>query len=204
MDHSGGTSMTDEALDRQLDAAFAVEPSPEFMARIRSRVASESTRPRWRFGWSPVAWSAGGLSLAAGVVVVALFRGPSGNVTQSPGDHAATTPAVLEVDTMRAEPPGSDGMSGSAPAPVPRRARIVSRSLPTTVSPASEPGIVIAADEAAALRDLFGNRNKGRLSASTMLPEVSAAPAPLPPIELIDVPPISMNPLRPIEALGAL
>ena len=34
-------STTDDMLDRQLSAALSVEPSPAFLARVRSRAAGE-------------------------------------------------------------------------------------------------------------------------------------------------------------------
>jgi hypothetical protein len=191
MDHTGDAPVTDDALDRQLDAAFEVEPSPEFMARIRCRVATEPMRPVWLIEWSPVAWSAGGLSLAAAALVVAFLWAASGAVTQRPVDQAAGTPALVEVDTMRPELAAS-----------PRRAPMVLRSRRSTVRPKSEPSVVIAADEAAALRDLFANVSEGRVVAS-MSPELPAVPATLAPIAMIEVPPISVNPLAPIEAIGA-
>jgi hypothetical protein len=203
MDHTDEAPLTDEALDRQLEAVFAVEPSPEFIARIRSRLATEPMRPRWPIGWSPVAWSAGGLSLAAAALLVAFLWAPSDDVTQSAVDHAIGTPAVVDVDTVRPELPASGGITGSALAQVPRRARMVSRSRrPTVGAQRSEPAVVIAADEAAALRDLFTKSSEGRIVAA-MSPELPAVPGTLAPIAIIEVPPISMNPLAPIEAVGA-
>ncbi len=40
-------STTDDMLDRQLSAALSVEPSPAFLARVRSRVAGETMRTSW-------------------------------------------------------------------------------------------------------------------------------------------------------------
>jgi len=40
--------LTDSALDRELEAALGVEPSPEFLARVRTRVTSEPEGPGWR------------------------------------------------------------------------------------------------------------------------------------------------------------
>jgi hypothetical protein len=159
-------------------------------------------RPRWPIGLAPVAWGAGGLSLAAAALLVAFLWAPSGDVTPSPVDHAIGTPAVVDVDTVRAESAASDGLTVSASAQVPRRARIVSRKRRPTVGADSEPSVVIAADEAAALRGLFANVSEGRIAAS-MSPEGPALPATLPPIVLIEVAPISVKPLAPIEVLGA-
>jgi pimeloyl-ACP methyl ester carboxylesterase len=41
-------STTDDMLDRQLSAALRVEPSPAFLARVRSRVAGETMRTSWQ------------------------------------------------------------------------------------------------------------------------------------------------------------
>ena len=38
----------DEALDRELESALGIEPSPEFLARVRTRLASEPGTSPWR------------------------------------------------------------------------------------------------------------------------------------------------------------
>jgi hypothetical protein len=38
----------DSQLDRELEAALGVEPSPEFVARVRTRVAAEPETALWR------------------------------------------------------------------------------------------------------------------------------------------------------------
>ena len=42
-----GRPLTDSALDREIQAALAVHPSPEFLARVRQRVAAEPPDVRW-------------------------------------------------------------------------------------------------------------------------------------------------------------
>lgn len=39
--------LSDSQLDRELDAALGIEPSPEFVARVRTRIASEPEPSRW-------------------------------------------------------------------------------------------------------------------------------------------------------------
>jgi hypothetical protein len=41
-------SMTDSELDRELGSALGVDPSPEFLARVRTRIASEPEALPWR------------------------------------------------------------------------------------------------------------------------------------------------------------
>lgn len=51
MDGRRHDPLTDAALDRELDAALDVEPSPEFVARVRTRLAEIPEPSPWRGGW---------------------------------------------------------------------------------------------------------------------------------------------------------
>ena len=44
-------SMTDSDLDRELESALGVEPSPEFLARVRTRIACEPEASPWRLAF---------------------------------------------------------------------------------------------------------------------------------------------------------
>jgi hypothetical protein len=48
MTESGRGPTTDVTLDHLLSAAFGVNPSPAFVARLRSRVAAETMRASWQ------------------------------------------------------------------------------------------------------------------------------------------------------------
>ena len=63
--------LSDSQLDRELESALGVEPSPEFLARVRTRVATEPEAEPWRLAirrWSfePLA----GVALAGIVLAV--------------------------------------------------------------------------------------------------------------------------------------
>jgi hypothetical protein len=62
-------AMNDAALDRELEQAFAIEPSPDFAAKVRMRIASEPAPTVWRFSW--VACSVGG-AIVALIVIAAI------------------------------------------------------------------------------------------------------------------------------------
>ena len=47
-DHRHADALTDEAFDRDLMRALAVDPSPEFLARVRTRIANEPEPGMWR------------------------------------------------------------------------------------------------------------------------------------------------------------
>ena len=44
-------TLTDAALDREVERVLAVAPSPHFTARVRTRIASEPRPSEWQFGW---------------------------------------------------------------------------------------------------------------------------------------------------------
>jgi hypothetical protein len=67
--HRFGDSLTDGEIDRALATALAVEPSPEFVARIRMHIASEPGPSDWRLSWV-IAAGACTLALAVAVTVV--------------------------------------------------------------------------------------------------------------------------------------
>lgn len=51
MDGTRPDALSDVQLDRELEAALGVEPSPEFLARVRTRVATEPQPSTWRPAW---------------------------------------------------------------------------------------------------------------------------------------------------------
>jgi len=67
--HRFGDPLTDGEIDRALATALAVEPSPEFVARVRMRIASEPEPSDWRFSWMFAA-SACTLAIAMAVTVM--------------------------------------------------------------------------------------------------------------------------------------
>jgi cytochrome c556 len=64
--HRFGNPLTDGEIDRALAAALAVDPSPEFVARVRMRIASEPEPSDWRFSW---VFAAGACTLAIAMAV---------------------------------------------------------------------------------------------------------------------------------------
>ena len=58
-------SLSDSQLDRKLESALGIEPSPEFVARVRTRVAGEPEMSMWRVAL----WGRGVQPLVAMAVV---------------------------------------------------------------------------------------------------------------------------------------
>jgi hypothetical protein len=88
-------TLSDETLDRELDAALNVAPSPEFVARVRMRVASEPAAAPWWTSWKLV--TAGACVVLLGVAL-AVWSRPE--LTSPAGPSIATDrtlpPAVVE------------------------------------------------------------------------------------------------------------
>jgi hypothetical protein len=62
--------LSDADLDRELAAAFAVEPSPEFVARLRLRIEREPAPSSWQRAWVFAAAGACAIGMAASLAVI--------------------------------------------------------------------------------------------------------------------------------------
>jgi hypothetical protein len=93
MDERRLEPLTDAALDREIEAALAVEPSPEFLARVRLSLAAEPARPSWR-RWAFVGAAA---AAAAAVLVIATWRVP---VARAPRASVASGAAARGADAV--------------------------------------------------------------------------------------------------------
>jgi hypothetical protein len=206
MDGRDNRALTDRDLDRELDAALEIDPSPEFLARVRMRIESEPRRAPWPLG-VPVGarrWALAGLgALAVAVLAVAVIRSGRSESARPASQVAGMVPpasafAAPSMPPMEVVPPGS-GIVG--PAAARSRAR---RAAPAATVAA--PPVLVAANEVAALERLFARAREGRVDMSALpdQPDPPVASAPLAPIDAIDVAPISVSPLSPIEAAGAL
>jgi hypothetical protein len=72
-----------DEIDRELASALSIEPSPEFRARVRERIAREPAPRSWYLQWRVV-----GVGVAAVAVAMALVLGridPAGSARQPGG-----------------------------------------------------------------------------------------------------------------------
>jgi len=88
--------MTDAALDREIQAALDVAPSPEFVARVRQRLEREPASPVW--------WRGRELAVAAGGVLLAVVLW-AGRPDVSDPARVLPPPAVTTPPAMAIEPP---------------------------------------------------------------------------------------------------
>jgi hypothetical protein len=195
MDAYKHEGLSDEVLEREIDAALGVDPSPEFLPRIRARIARERVNEGWE--WS-VAWRWASAALAvAAVAIIGLWVSSN------------SVPAPREVQTVNAPQDTGSGTedsglglraanteSSATPAPV--RVPVARNTRISRAAREAPPEVVISQDEAAALRELFAAIKTRRFETSA-LPDLAAALKPPDPIEDIVVEPIIISPLAPLE-----
>lgn len=96
--------LSDSQLDRELESALGIEPSPEFLARVRTRIAAEPELSLWR----QAVWGRGVQPLAVvaivgvvlAVVVPRWFRNDEG-----PSQRVATVLVPRETSRSVGRPP---------------------------------------------------------------------------------------------------
>ena len=196
----------ESALDREIDAAVSVEPSPEFSARIRTRVAAEQVSRGWN--WLPSAspghrrsswsWAGGAAAVMAAVALLWLTSQPrpagdQGVISSAP----LRPPAALAPAAVAAAGPPAGAMESPVSAPVARVVVGIGRA------PETEPEVVISRDEAVALRELVAAINEGRVEPS-VLPDLDSPSDPLEPLEELVVEPIALSPLVRLDTIDGV
>jgi hypothetical protein len=154
-----------DPLDRQLADAVNVDPSPEFVARVRGRVAHEASPVRTR--WWPMAAAA---CLAAAIIAVAL---PKHRV-----DLAVPERPTLTASAPRVAQPSSAPFTTATVVKGRRRAK--------------SPEVIVAAEDRRGLQALVDLVREGRVT--VIFPEKSPDVEPLE-VKAIVVSPIDIAPL---------
>ena len=174
-----------DAVDRELRALVSVDPSPQFLARVRTRIADEPPPAAPWFSWK----LAGSIAaVAAAVVVVMLARWSS-------HDAAPRQPAPLLVAT--ALPDTSTTIAGLERRAVVREPRTVPAAASHPESaPAAPAEVLIDAREAAALRALIAGVRAGRVDLAPILNTAAPTVMDLPPVSEIAIQPIAIDPLE--------
>ncbi|MDP6582464.1 MAG: hypothetical protein QF681_17565 [Vicinamibacterales bacterium] len=216
------TPSDDASIDQEIQDLLAVDPSPEFEAKVRTRVATEAETSGWRFGWLPVA--AGTAVVAVLVLAVIVSRPEPTMVDASPdpvSTAARTTDPIPPPALTPASPPEEVLTTGSLPSPqsapesdAPRSASVstVQRPTPNELAPTARsapppsipatlpPGpprfarIVISTGEATALRRLFAQVRAREVT----VPAPADSPGPVAALESpaeILIPRLSIEPM---------
>jgi hypothetical protein len=206
-----GDQMTESAVDRELQAMLAVEPSPEFVARVRTRVASEPEPTAWWLSWK----LAVGVAMAVVVVLAVVMARPRSidpmrTLTAIVLPNATTTMAALKgqpyspmnggrpFQAMNAGRPFQAMNAGRPFQPVnagrPFQPVNVGRPFQGRLL---EPEVLLDPRESAALRALIRGAHEGRVDLAPALRASMPSAMDLPPIGAIDIPFLTIDPITP-------
>ena len=173
MDAPRFDEMSDAALDRDLQALLAADPSPAFAARVRTRIAAQAATSRtWFAAWGAVVVVTA--TIAAVIVTLAGYRAGRGHVI---GDRPAT---------LATRPLPHSTTAATASSLVAGLERRVSDRLPAQPRPivaapqaivSSEPEVLVDPREAAALRAFFARARRGDVELAAIMPPASTPPA---------------------------
>jgi hypothetical protein len=189
--------LNDGELEREIERSLAVDPSPEFLARVRTRLAEEPRPAAGRFGWMFVGIAT---TAVAAAVVLAVF-------VVSPARRPASAPLLI-----------SRPLASPLVAPTIARAGL-DRSLDTHDEPRTtnderrttnlerrtsndERRTVLAlfdTHETLALQRLIANVRDARVDLTPLLKE---GPMSLPANDDLMIPPIVIEPLAPSGVEG--
>ena len=197
MDGYRHQELTDETLEKDIEAALGVDPSPEFLPRIRARIANERMQEGWfsseSWRWARVA----AVVTAVAVIAVWTLRNPSRAQREAHTDTPPVESTTLRVDSALPAP-ALTASSAESPKPVSAPAVRTVRSTRTPVAVARLE-VVISRDEAVALRQLIVAIAARQVQA-TDIPQLGAESAPLPQMEEIVLEPIKLSPLDGLES----
>lgn len=188
--------LNDAALEQEIEALLSVEPSPGFVARVRSRVADEATSSGWGWRWPIAAVST---AIAVTVIGVAVWR-------------------PMETTTPSARAPAIGPAIGSSAADVPGPVVTPPREAPVVVPAHHDVRRVIAAPRHAidmALPAVIIAENETRAFAVLMrsapttqfdfTPLVAPSPGPLAVDKMPKMDPVVIDPIviRPLAGATA-
>jgi hypothetical protein len=193
--------MIDAALTREIEDAFAVDPSPQFAARV---FANRPERRTWRFSWTFVMAA----SAAAAAIVAAVLVMP-GRRARTPAPVARLVIATLPpVPLVNVPAPPETPRVAAAPSTTSVASVVPVTSRPAPSAPrvavvqSSEPEVLFAKDESAALQRLMRGITRGAVDPAT-LSEPTTAIAAIQPRQIVLAPLADVSPIT-IEPFGSL
>lgn len=176
--------MIEEGIREALD----VDPSPEFMARVRTRIATGPAPSPWRRSWTIAAAAA----LAVTVVIAFTVSRPQRTTVSAPDVAQAFRPAQSAPEpresTRRSETPVAQQRAQAQ-----RRPRLSRPAQPDS----REAEVLLDATETRALRNLIAGVRDGRVDLAAVHRSVPLAPMEPAPVVDIDIAPIAIEPIAP-------
>ena len=180
----------DESLDREIESLVAAEPSPEFVARVRTRVAQEPEPGRWRSSWMFA------LAGTVAVVVVAAFIWTSRESAPSISGPIDVPRLAKGAETITPVPSPDLEPASRPAANATRRAVRVDGERRIDID---LPEVVVAENEVKTFASLVALIRDGRFE--TVVP---AAPDLDQPLEIKELPAVDPIEIEPIVRLAVL
>jgi hypothetical protein len=137
--------MNDEQLQREIEQALAVEPSLQFVARVRQHLVQETTRRTRRLQWKVVV--PGCVAAAAAAIMAAILL-------YEPSQPRQVSPAVPVASVEKA--PQGIPVAETPSTNAPRRKTTISKT-------SREPEVLIDPREAAAFRSFVNDVQQQRI-----------------------------------------
>jgi hypothetical protein len=188
--HTHIEPLTEVSLQNEIESMLAVEPSPEFVARVRVRVAQEP-EPRGRRPWL---WAVPGV---AALVMAAIIVWPSRELAPAgPGPDPPPSQRSRPVETFTAP---------AAAVSPPRRGPLATARAAAATAPPERaieidlPEVVIAENEAKTFAALVASVRRSRFAVA-----VPAGPDPDRRLEITELPAVEPLEIEPIVKLAAL
>jgi len=194
-DRRHAAALSDEMLERDIARALAVDPSPEFVARVRMQIAKEARPTMWRTSWMLSTFAV----VAAAVILTIRVNRPDVAVTRDVDPLAAR---VIAGDISIPIPTVGSGFSRSYAGqpkggPHARIAGPAEAGRYRSLAPA-DPVALLDPRETQALRALLAGARTNRVDLSPLLTSTAPATTDLPPPNSLVITPIAIEPLAPI------
>jgi hypothetical protein len=181
--------MSDAALEREIEQALSVEPSPEFLPRVRAALPSDGGLRPWKVRW---VWLG---ALSATVAIVAVFLVTNRSVMPEPRRLLNPPNGIVaapEAPILVPEAPNPHVREVTRRKPVPHASNGASKS-------STEPEVLISRGESAALKRLMRGLREGRVEPSAS--DQSGIRGAEPPKAIVVAPISAISPIA-IEPLG--
>ncbi len=190
-------------IDDEIKDALNVDPSPEFLARVRTRIASEPAPTAWR-GW----WRFAAAGAMATVVVAAVIVSRPAQPIRPAESFAAAGPKgpALHERPVSVAPKEPALQAETPAAPTSHSANAIARPVVSgfsrTVSP-PQPEILLDPAETRALRALVDGVHAGRIDLAAAQRSTPAEPTVLAPIADLEIRVMTIDLLTPAGEQGA-
>jgi len=187
-------ALKDDPLARDIESALRVEPSPQFVARVRARVAREPLGATGVMSW-PL-WLGGAAVVAGALALVVSLGGPRDMRVSDSTPSTATSPPVLEASrgpSIATEPVLPQPLVAAPVQRVTRRA--VARIGPeeTRTNDVGLPQVLIADDEKRGF-ELLVTELRDTKRAAAVAEATRGLTTPGPP--WLEIAPVIIEPLR--------